>query len=214
MKTLTTAALLCLIPSLLAAGPRRSAKQAQPRPEPDMCAVPPGAQPLLPAKLLPGMGATKNFPVSTKSDQARQFFLQGLSQIHSFWFLESERSCLQAATYDPEMAMAYWCIALSAAGDYRPAFQLLRDPANGGRDRDGSSPRTESSEAVARTTNGAAIDPTIRAREAIAKAMALRETVTERERLYIEAQAARRATSDKDAADAAYVAGLRKLVAA
>ena len=43
--------------------------------------------------------------------------------------------------------------------------------------------------------------------------MALRDTVTPRERLYIEAQAARRAPGPKDAADAAYIAGLRKLVA-
>ena len=66
---------------------------------------------------------------------------------------------------------------------------------------------------MARTTNGAAIDPQIRAREAIAKAMALRDKVTPRERLYIESQAARRATGPKDAADAAYIAVLRKLVA-
>ena len=44
--------------------------------------------------------------------------------------------------------------------------------------------------------------------------MALRDKVTPRERLYIEAQAARRAPGRKDAADAAYIAGLRKLVAA
>ena len=93
-----------------------------------MCVVPPGAQPLLPAKLLPGMGNTKNFPVTTKSEDARKFFLQGVSQIHSFWFQESERSCTQALELDPDMAMAHWCIALSAASDYRPAFQLLRDP--------------------------------------------------------------------------------------
>ena len=61
-----------------------------------MCVTPPGAQPLLPAKLLPGMGITKDFPVTTTSEEARKFFLQGISQIHSFWFLESERSCTQA----------------------------------------------------------------------------------------------------------------------
>src|SRR5439155_5839702 len=213
MKIATVAAVLCLVPALLFAGPRKSARQTQARPEPDMCAVPPGAQPLLPAKLLPGMGTTKNFPVTTTSEEARRFFLQGVSQIHSFWFQESERSCLQAAAHDPDMAMAYWCIALSAAGDYRPAFQLLRDSTNGG-SREGATPRAESSDAVARTNNGAALDPAIRAREAIAKAMTLRANVTERERLYIEAQAARRTTTDKGAADAAYVAGLRKLVAA
>ena len=42
-------------PTLAAKG-----KQAQ-APQPDMCIVPPGAQPLLPAKLLPGMGVTKTF---------------------------------------------------------------------------------------------------------------------------------------------------------
>jgi hypothetical protein len=195
-------------------------KQAQAIKEPDLCAVPPGAQPLLPAKLLPGMGITKDFPVTTSSDEARQFFLQGISQIHSFWFTESERSCLQALEYDPNMAMAHWCIALSAAGDYRPAFQLLRDPSNvGGRGAvasgEAAATGADSADAtVRRTTNGAAIDPQVRAREAIAKAMALRDTVTPRERLYIEAQAARRAPGAKNAADAAYVAGLRKLVAA
>jgi len=44
--------------------------------------------------------------------------------------------------------------------------------------------------------------------------MALRDKVTPRERLYIESQAARRAPGNKDAADAAYIAGLRTLVAA
>jgi hypothetical protein len=212
MKTLTSAALL----SILALVPLSAAAQSprgQSRPEPDLCAVPPGAQPLLPAKLLEGMGQTSAFPVTTTSEQARQFFLQGVSQIHSFWFQESERSCLQALEHDPEMAMAHWCIAVSAAGDYRPAFQLMRDPNEGG--RGAAAPAGDAGpEAVARTTNGAALDPIVRAREAIARAMALRDKVTPRERLYIEAQAARRAPGDKSSADAAYIAGMRKLVAA
>ena len=106
--------------------------EAQVRPEADLCAVPPGAQPLLPARLMDGMGVT-NMPVTTSSEEARKFFNQGISQMHSFWFLESERSFLQAATLDPNMAMAYWGISVSAAGDYRPAFQLIRDPSEGGR---------------------------------------------------------------------------------
>ena len=102
--------------------------------EPDMCLVPPGAQPMLPAKLLPGMGDT-DMPVTTKSDEARKFFNQGVSQLHNFWVIEAERSFLQAATLDPDMAMAYWGIAISAAGDHRPAFQLRRDTNDGGRAR-------------------------------------------------------------------------------
>jgi tetratricopeptide (TPR) repeat protein len=213
MKRLISAAIVCLLASVLPATAAGKGKQAQSRREADLCVVPPGAQPLLPATLLPGMGVTETFPVTTKSEQARQFFLQGVSQIHSFWFQESERSCLQALEYDPEMAMAHWCIAVSAAGDFRPAFQLMRDPNDGGR-RAAGAQRDAGPEAVARTTNGAAIDSSIRAREAIAKAMALRDKVTEQERLYIEAQAARRAPGSKDAADAAYIAGMRKLAAA
>src|SRR5262245_27368053 len=200
-KVLFAAILLGSSLSVAAAG-----KQQPPaRPQPDACAVPPGAQPLLPAKILPGMGDTRNFPVTTSSEEARKFFLQGVSQIHSFWFQESERSCTQAVQLDPDFAMGYWCIALSAASDYRPAFQLLREPSNGGRAPAAAPGR--------RSTTGAAIDPMIRAREASDKAMSLRGTVTPRERLYIESQAARRAPGPKDAADAAYIAGLRKLVA-
>jgi hypothetical protein len=198
-----------------ASSPALSAKGKQAQaPQPDMCVVPPGAQPLLPAKLLPGMGVTRDFPVTTSSEDARKFFLQGVSQIHSFWFQESERSCTQALEFDKDMAMAYWCIALSAASDYRPAFQLLRDPNGGGGPRAAGPAEASADATIPRSTTGAAIDPQVRAREAIAKAMALRDKVTPRERLYIEAQAARRTPGNREAADAAYVAGLRKLVAA
>ena len=183
---------------------------AQARPEADLCAVAPGTQPLLPARLMEGMGVT-NMPVTTNSEEARKFFNQGVSQMHSFWFLESERSFLQAATLDPNMAMAYWGISVSAAGDYRPAFQLLRDPQDGGRPTGGGD-ATGAAE-IARSVGGAAINPSIRAREAIEKAMTMRDKVTPRERLYIEAEAARRNLSSKDK-DGDHIAGLRALIAA
>src|SRR6186997_933269 len=154
---------------------------AQPRPEADLCAVTPGAQPLLPARLLEGMGETR-MTVTTVSEEARKFFNQGVSQVHSFWFLESERSFLQAAALDPNMAMAYWGISVSAAGDYRPAFQLLRDPYDGGRQ---AAEPAAAPEAIQRTSNGAAVSGMIRARESITKAMTMRGGVTPRERLYI-----------------------------
>ncbi len=184
--------------------------QTPPRPEADLCAVPPGAQPLLPARLMEGMGKT-DMPVTTSSEEARRFFNQGISQMHSFWFLESERSFLQAAALDPGMAMAYWGISVSAAGDYRPAFQLLRDPLDGGRPR-GEMEATSAAE-VARSSSGAALNPQRRAREAILKAMSLRDKVTPRERLYIEAEAARRNPESKTK-DADRIAGLRRMVAA
>lgn len=213
MKHTSCVGLVILLAAIFSSDAAAKGKP-QAAPQPDMCIVPPGAQPLLPAKLLPGMGVTSDFPVTTTSEDARKFFLQGVSQIHSFWFQESERSCTQALELDRDMAMAYWCIALSAASDYRPAFQLLRDP-NGGGDRRAAPAAEPSADAtVARSTSGAALDPQVRAREAIAKAMALRDKVTPRERLYIESQAARRATGPKGAADANYIATLRTLVAA
>ena len=157
------------------------------------------------------MGVT-NMPVTTTSEEARKFFNQGVSQVHSFWFLESERSFLQAATLDPNMAMAYWGIAVSAAGDYRPAFQLIRDPSEGGR-AGGPEATSGAAATIARSTNGAALSPMIRAREAAEKAMSLRDKVTPRERLYIEAQWARRNPATKTA-DLDHIAGMRKLVAA
>ena len=198
----------CALLALLLSSPSAIQPSLAQRPEADLCAVPPGAQPMLPARLLDGMGTT-DMPVTTRSAQARRFFNQGISQMHSFWFLESERSFLQAATLDPDMAMAYWGISVSAAGDYRPAFQLLRDPYDGGRP---PQPAVGAAN-VRRTSNGAAIDPQIRAREAIAKAMALRDQVSPRERLYIEAEAARR-NPEATAPDADHIAALRKLVAA
>jgi tetratricopeptide (TPR) repeat protein len=179
------------------------------RPDADMCAVPPGAQPLLPARILDGMGRT-NMPVTTSSDEARKFFNQGVSQVHSFWFQEAERSFVQAAALDPDFAMAHWGISISAAGDYRPAFQHLRDPFDGGR---GPAPAAAGTQDIRRTSNGAAIDPRVRAREAIAKAMALLDKVTEQERLYIQAEAARRSLASSSP-DADHIAALRKLVAA
>jgi tetratricopeptide (TPR) repeat protein len=182
---------------------------AQGRPQADLCAVPPGAQPLLPARLLEGQGRT-DMPVTTSSEEARRFFNQGVSQVHSFWFLESERSFLQAATLDPDMAMAYWGISISAAADHRPAFQHLRDPLDGGRQGGGDvTPPAE----IRRSSSGAALNPQVRAREAIQKAMSLREKVTPRERLYIEAEWARRNPETKTK-DLDHVAGLRRLVEA
>src|SRR5580693_5322025 len=54
-------------------------------------------------------------PVSTKTNPAlaQQFFDQGLTFIYAFNLDEAADSFRQAAQYDPDMAMAYWGIALS-----------------------------------------------------------------------------------------------------
>src|SRR3954452_16896265 len=95
----------------------------QPKPA-DNCAPPPSAlAPTLPAKLLPGMGAV-HLAINTTSPEAQQFFDQRLTQMHSFWAREAERSFRPAAALDPAAPMPQWGVAVVAAGDWRPRFQL------------------------------------------------------------------------------------------
>src|SRR5262245_53108835 len=141
-----------------------------------------------------GIGKS-NFPITTSSPEAQKFFNQGIAQMHSFWFQEAERSFMQASALDPNAAMPHWGIAVSAAGDYRPGFQLLSNRSNLGE------------------PPAPAGTPLYRANQAIAKAMGLRPKVSARERLYIEAVAARRAPNAKDP-DGDYIRGLRKVITA
>ena len=126
-----------------------------------------------PAKLLPGMG-TVHLPITTVNPEAQKFFDQGLAQMHSFWAREAERSFLQAAALDPAAPMPQWGVAMVAAGDWRPRFQI------------------DLLEAVA----GKRAPPAMsRARTAAQKAVELSEVAgkaTELEKLYIAAVAARR----------------------
>jgi hypothetical protein len=67
---------------------------------------------------------TVHLPITTSSAEAQRFFDQGVAQMHSFWAREAERSFLQAAALDPAAPMPYWGIAMVAAGDWRPRFQI------------------------------------------------------------------------------------------
>jgi hypothetical protein len=142
MKRATLSASLILLACAFSSSAILAAGKKQPPSarELDMCAPPPGASRCCRPSCCPGHGLDEDVSGDDFVGAGAQFFLQGISQILSFWFIESERSCLQALQYDPNMAMAHWCIALSAAGDYRPAFQLLRNTANAGAGRGGSAP--------------------------------------------------------------------------
>jgi tetratricopeptide (TPR) repeat protein len=67
--------------------------------------------------LYAGMG-TMNFPVTTSSPRAQKYFDQGLAFAYGFNHDEAERSFGQAARIDPQMAMAYWGIALVLGPNY------------------------------------------------------------------------------------------------
>ena len=114
---------------LLSSAALYAATETKPK---DMCAPPPGGTaPTLPARIMTGQGQI-DFPITTSNQKAQEFFNQGVAQMHSFWAFEAERSFLQAAALDPQAPMPQWGIAMVAAGDYRPRFQLVRDnvPAN------------------------------------------------------------------------------------
>lgn len=72
------------------------------------------------AVLIPGMANIK-FETSTKSPAAQKFVEQGIAQLHGFWYLEAERSFRQAAKEDPELAIAYWGMAMANINNIKRA---------------------------------------------------------------------------------------------
>lgn len=69
------------------------------------------------AMLLPGMGDVHH-PVSTANQEAQRFFNQGLASIYAFNHEEAVNSFKRAAELDPQMAMAYWGVALALGSNY------------------------------------------------------------------------------------------------
>ncbi len=192
------AAFFVLLPCLLI-GAEKTAEKTK-----DMCAPPPGGvAPALPARLLTGQGTEYiHFPITTSNPEAQKFFQQGVAQMHSFWANEAERSFLQAAALDPSSPMPQWGIAMVAAGDFRPRFQLDRD-------------QPAKPDAVKVDRYGAQGGPA-RAVEAARKAVELSQVegkTTPLEKLYVAAIAARRDANSTDR-DSGYIKGLRSLVAA
>src|SRR5712691_2508770 len=158
----------------------RSTQEKQEQTPPDAHQGHAAASPSTPspaAKLLDGMGKV-NFVITTNSKEAQAFFNQGVAQLYGFWFTEAERSFMEAANLDPKAAMAYWGIAMAAPADFVPRYQLVLTP-----------PQPPS-----RSPNS----PESRAREAIIKALALHDSVTPREQLYIDAMGARHSTAPLD----------------
>jgi tetratricopeptide (TPR) repeat protein len=136
-----------------------------------------------------------DFSITTNSAQAQAYFNQGVAQLYAFWHSESEQSFREAARLDPDAAMAYWGIAMAAPGDFVPMYQLAQAP--------------NLRPPVSVPPNS----PEARARDAIVRAQQLSDSVTQRERMYIDAAAARRNPFLSDP-DAAYISPVRELVEA
>ncbi|MHB8214923.1 MAG: tetratricopeptide repeat protein [Candidatus Sulfotelmatobacter sp.] len=67
--------------------------------------------------LVTGLGDLHH-PVSTKNQQAQQFFDQGLRFIYAFNHDEAAHSFQHAAELDPKLAMAYWGVAEAVGPNY------------------------------------------------------------------------------------------------
>ena len=78
------------------------------------------------AVLLSGMGEV-DFPVSTSKPQAQAFIDQGVAQLHTFYYLEAERSFRQAALLDPDCVMAYWGMAMANTNNAKRAEGFLKE---------------------------------------------------------------------------------------
>ena len=78
------------------------------------------------AYLMPGMGKV-HFAVTTTKPEAQAFVDQGVAQLHSFFYFESERSFRQAAQIDPGCAMAYWGMAMANVNNAKRAKGFLAE---------------------------------------------------------------------------------------
>ncbi|WZO96751.1 redoxin domain-containing protein [Isosphaeraceae bacterium EP7] len=78
------------------------------------------------AALLPGMGKV-HFAVTTQIPQAQAFVDQGVAQLHSFYYYESERSFRQAAKLDPGCPMVYWGMAMANVNNPKRARGFLAE---------------------------------------------------------------------------------------
>jgi pimeloyl-ACP methyl ester carboxylesterase len=72
------------------------------------------------AVLMSGLGE-RSHPVSTRNAEAQRFFDQGLALVYAFNHDEAARSFRRAAELDPQLAMAYWGVALAVGPNYNEA---------------------------------------------------------------------------------------------
>jgi tetratricopeptide (TPR) repeat protein len=90
--------------------------------------APKSSGPETPVTLVRGLGSLHH-PVSTSSPEARKFFDQGLRFVYAFNHDEAVRSFRRAAELDPQMAMAYWGVALAFGPNYNREAEAERDKA-------------------------------------------------------------------------------------
>ncbi len=78
------------------------------------------------AYLMDGMGSIQ-FEISTSNPLTKKFFVQGVAQLHGFWYYEAERSFRQAAVHDKDCAMCYWGMALANVNNRKRAASFIEE---------------------------------------------------------------------------------------
>src|SRR5262245_66402074 len=72
-----------------------------------------------------GIGRT-HFPITTSKPEVQEWFDQGHTLLHSFWYYEAERAFRWSLKLDPECAMCYWGLA-RAGDDGKRAAEFMRE---------------------------------------------------------------------------------------
>ena len=78
------------------------------------------------AYLKDGQGKVE-FPISTAKPDAQAFMNQGVAQLHSFYYLEAERSFRQAAQIDSANPMPYWGMAMANVNNANRARGFVKE---------------------------------------------------------------------------------------
>ena len=64
-----------------------------------------------------GIGRS-HFPITSRVPEVQEWFDQGHTLLHSFWFYEAERAFRWCVKLDPDCAMAYWGLYRASPGTY------------------------------------------------------------------------------------------------
>ncbi len=75
---------------------------------------------------MPGMGKA-DFPATAADPEAQFYINQGVAQLHSFYYLEAERSFRQAAKIDPDCPIAYWGMAMANVNNGKRAKEFIQE---------------------------------------------------------------------------------------
>ena len=76
--------------------------------------------------LMEGIGKT-HFPITSSHPEVQQWFDQGHTLLHGFWYFEAERAFRWCLKLDPDCAMAYWGLARCVQGDTTRRDRFFRE---------------------------------------------------------------------------------------